>query len=67
MNGQMKNFDVKESVAKDKIASDFIEAVNPYRKKPSLGIDLRKLAKYVKETAKSISMLSETEMRQFHI
>lgn len=28
---------------KDKIARDFIEQVNPYGKKPSLGIDLRAL------------------------
>lgn len=49
MNGLMKNFNVTESAAKDKLAQDFIKTVNPYRSKPSLGIDLRQLAKYAKE------------------
>lgn len=50
MNGLMKNFNVTDSAAKGKIAQDFIKAVNPYRTKPSLGIDLRRLAKYAKES-----------------
>ena len=37
------NANVKDRMKKDKIARDFIEQVNPYGKKPSLGIDLRAL------------------------
>ena len=39
MNGLMKNFNVNETLEKDRIAQDFIKTVNPYRTKPSLGID----------------------------
>lgn len=64
MNGLMKNFNVAESAAKDKLAQDFIKSVNPYRSKPSLGIDLRALANYVKKnTAKG--SLSASEIQRF--
>lgn len=62
MNGLMKNFNVIDSAAKDKIAQDFIKAVNPYRTKPSLGIDLRRLAKYAKESRQN---LSAAEIQKF--
>ncbi|MDY4130215.1 MAG: hypothetical protein SOX88_02745 [Treponema sp.] len=62
MNGLMKNFNVSDSAAKDKIAQDFIKAVNPYRTKPSLGIDLRRLAKYAKESRQN---LSAAEIQKF--
>ncbi|MEE0893219.1 MAG: hypothetical protein UIT85_04235 [Treponema sp.] len=62
MNGLMKNFNVTDSAAKDKIAQDFIKAVNPYRTKPSLGIDLRRLAKYAKESRQN---LSAAEIQKF--
>ena len=62
MNGLMKNFNVTDSAAKDKIAQDFIKAVNPYRTKPSLGIDLRRLAKYAKESKQN---LSAAEIQKF--
>ncbi|MDD7580293.1 MAG: hypothetical protein PUJ70_04880 [Treponema sp.] len=62
MNGLMKNFNVTDSAAKDKIAQDFIKAVNPYRTKPSLGIDLRRLAKYAKESKQN---LSDAEIQKF--
>lgn len=65
MNGQMKSFDVNECIMKDKMASEFIESVNPYRTKPALGIDLRSLSRYVKETSKSMDMLSESEILRF--
>jgi len=64
MNGLMKNFNVTDSAAKDKIAQDFIKAVNPYRTKPSLGIDLRRLAKYAKEN-KSTGAFSASELQKF--
>lgn len=62
MNGLMKNFNVTDSAAKDKIAQDFIKAVNPYRTKPSLGIDLRRLAKYAKESRQN---LAAAEIQKF--
>lgn len=65
MNGLMKNFDVNDCAAKDKVAQDFINTVNPYRSKPSLGIDLRSLAKYAKENNKSIEMMSKDELLKF--
>lgn len=58
----MKNFNVSDSAAKDKIAQDFIKAVNPYRTKPFLGIDLRRLAKYAKESRQN---LSTAEIQKF--
>jgi hypothetical protein len=61
----MKNFDVNDCAAKDKVAQDFINTVNPYRLKPSLGIDLRSLAKYAKENNKSIDMMSKDELLKF--
>ena len=67
MNGLMKNFDVEECSKKDKIAQDFIKEVNPYRKKPSLGIDLRRLSKYAKENNKMVNSLSESELQNFKI
>ena len=66
MNGLMKNFNVADSAAKDKLAQDFIKTVNPYRSKPSLGIDLRKLAKYAREN-KSTGSLSASEIQKFKI
>ena len=66
MNGQMKNFNVADSAAKDKLAQDFIKTVNPYRPKPSLGIDLRKLSKYAKET-NSTGAFSASELQKFKI
>ncbi len=66
MNGLMKNFNMAESAAKDKFAQDFIKTVNPYREKPSLGIDLRKLAKYAREN-KSTDSLSDSEIQKFKI
>ena len=50
MNGLMKNFSLDECLEKDKTAQEFIQSVNPYRSKPSLGIDLRKLSKYAKQS-----------------
>ena len=44
MNGQMKSYNEKKS-----IANEFIRQNNPYEKKPSLNFDLRKYATYVKE------------------
>lgn len=67
MNGQMKNFDVNDCIQKDKLAKDFIETVNPYRTRPSLGIDLRQLARYIKDSCKSMELLSEAEMLKFKI
>ena len=67
MNGLMKNFDVNESAKKDKQAQDFIKSVNPYKTKPSLGIDLRSLSKYAKENNKNISLMSKSELNQFSI
>lgn len=66
MNGLMKNFNVTESAEKDKLAQDFIKTVNPYRPKPSLGIDLRKLAKYAKEN-NSTGTISASEIQKFKI
>ena len=63
----MKNFYVNECSDKDKQAQEFIKAVNPYSAKPSLGIDLRSLAKYAEENNKSIPLMSETELKQFAI
>ncbi len=67
MNGLMKNFNIIESAEKDKLAKDFIKTVNPYCGKPSLGIDLRKLSKYAKESHKSGNSLSEAEIRKFKL
>ena len=58
---------VNDCADKDKQAQEFIKAVNPYSTKPSLGIDLRSLAKYAKANNKSIPLMSETELRQFAI
>lgn len=65
MNGLMKNFNLEETAKKDKIAHDFIMSVNPYRSKPSLGIDLRKLSKYVKDN--NLKVISETDKSLFLI
>lgn len=46
MIGQMMNYNVCNRTEKDKLAQKFIEQVNPYEKKPSLGIDLRALSRY---------------------
>jgi len=51
----MKNFNIVESSDKDKVSQGFIGAVNPYRAKPFLGIDLRKLSKRAKESKKTVS------------
>ncbi len=67
MNGLMKNFNVNESAEKDKMAQDFIKTVNPYSTTPSLGIDLRSLAKYAKANNKNITLMSESELQQFAI
>ena len=67
MNGLMMNFDVNECAKKDRIAQEFIQNINPYRAKPSLGIDLRSLAKYAKENKKSVPLMSEAELKQFAI
>ena len=64
MNGLMKNFNIEECSAKDKLAQDFIAIVNPYRPKPALGIDLRKLAKYAREN-NSKGTLSALEIQNF--
>lgn len=64
MNGLMKNFNITESSEKDKLAQEFIANVNPYRTKPSLGIDLRRLAKYAKEN-KSTGAFSASELQKF--
>lgn len=50
--------------AKDKIAQDFIKEVNPYRKKPSLGIDLRRLSKYAKENNKDVRDELKLDLRE---
>ena len=49
MNGQMTNYDLQEILEKDRIAKEFINQVNPYQTRPSLGIDLRALAKRAKK------------------
>ena len=67
MNGLMKNFDVNESAEKDRQAQEFIKKVNPYSTKPSLGIDLRSLAKYVKSNNVNVSLMSDAELQQFAI
>ena len=58
---------VNDCADKDKQSQEFIKAVNSYSTKPSLGIDLRSLAKYAKANNKSIPLMSETELRQFAI
>lgn len=63
----MKNFNVNESAEKDKIAQDFIKTVNPYSTKPALGIDLRSLAKYAKANNKKITLMTDSELKQFAI
>ena len=67
MNGLMKNFNVNECEEKDRQAQEFIKTVNPYSTKPSLGIDLRSLAKYVKSNNVNISLMSDAELKQFAI
>ena len=67
MNGLMKNFNLDDCFEKDKAAQEFIQAVNPYRSKPSLGIDLRKLSKYAKENAKSVLLMTQTELSSFSL
>ena len=52
---------------KDKQVQDFIKTVNPYSTKPSLGIDLRSLAKYMKANGKNSTPVSETVLKQFAI
>lgn len=64
MSGLMQNFNVEESAIKDKLAQDFIKTVNPYRSKPSLGIDLRKLAKFARENNSS-GVFSASELQKF--
>ena len=67
MNGLMKNFNVSEITEKDRKAQEFIRAVNPYTTKPSLGIDLRSLAKYAKTNNVNVALMSDTELKQFAI
>ena len=64
---KLKNFNVNESAEKDKMAQDFIKTVNPYSTTPSLGIDLRSLAKYAKANNKNITLMSDSELQQFAI
>lgn len=64
---QLKNFNVNESAEKDKMAQEFIKTVNPYSTKPGLGIDLRSLAKYAKANNKNITLMSDSELKQFAI
>ncbi len=45
---------VNDCADKDKQAQEFIKAVNPYSTKPSLGIDMRSLAKYAKANKRGI-------------
>lgn len=65
MNGLMKNFNVDECAEKDRQAQEFIKTVNPYTTKPSLGIDLRSLAKYAKENNVNVTLMSKSELQQF--
>ena len=67
MNGQMKNFNVDESIEKDKLVQEFIKTVNPYTTKPSLGIDLRSLARYAKENNANVSLMSDNQLKLFSI
>ena len=67
MNGLMKNFNIDESAKKDKQVQDFIKTVNPYATKPSLGIDLRSLAKYMKTNGKNATPVPEAILKQFAI
>ena len=67
MNGLMKNFNVDESIEKDKLVQEFIKTVNPYTTKPSLGIDLRSLARYAKENNANVSLMSDNQLKQFSI
>ena len=67
MNGLMMNFDINECVEKDKIAQEFIEAVNPYRTKPALGLDLRALSKYAKDNKANVPLMTEAELKRFSL
>ena len=67
MNGLTMNYNSTNCASKDKLAQDFIRQVNPYRAKPSLGIDLRLLSKYAKENNKSMADISSTELKKFAI
>lgn len=67
MNGQMKNYNSSEAKEKDTAVQAFIKEINPYKAKPSLGIDLRALSKYVKDTNQSVSALSPEKINSFSI
>ena len=67
MNGQMMNYDLQDRLEKDRIAQEFIKEINPYKSKPSLGIDLRALTKKIKEENISITEMSKEEIAVFAI
>ena len=67
MNGLTKNYSKTECASKDKLVQDFIKQVNPYRAKPSLGIDLRSLSKYAKENNKVVPEMTASELKHFAI
>ena len=60
MNGQMKSYNEKKS-----IANEFIRQNNPYEKKPSLNFDLRKYATYVKENGLKADEITPQIMNMF--
>ena len=65
MNGLTMNYSKTECANKDKLVQDFIKQVNPYRAKPSLGIDLRSLSKYAKENNKAVLEMTASELENF--
>jgi len=67
MIGLMKNYNSKEAKQKDIAVQAFIKEINPYKAKPSLGIDLRALSKYVKDTNQSVSALSPERINSFSL
>ena len=67
MNGLMKNFNIDECAEKDRLAQEFINTVNPYSTKPSLGIDLRSLSQYAKENNVNVALMTDKDLKQFAI
>lgn len=67
MIGQMMNYNVCNRTEKDKLAQKFIEQVNPYEKKPSLGIDLRALSRYAGDQNTRIIDMNKADIARFKL
>lgn len=62
MIGQMKNCSVYSN---RKIVEQYIEKMNPYESRPSIGLDLLALTRYAKANNRKLEDMKEHELAKF--